>query len=90
MDRRVKRYGKGVEGLRDEHRYKVHILEIVDTECVMVLYKVWLKYRRRWKYVGCKFTELLYWNCLVWDLPKEERRELFRLNGFDYDKIIGH
>ena len=43
---------------------------------------------KRWYYEGRKLTELLYWNALLWDLNKDEQRELFKVNGFELDNLL--
>lgn len=87
----IKEYKKGMKGMQAymQQNTPIHIVEIVHTECVFAIYKWWNPYKRRWVFEGRKLTELLYWNSLVSDMTKEERAELFRLNGFDYEKVKG-
>jgi len=87
----IKKFEIGDCLLRDRTRDKIHILDIREYEgCVILIYKTWNRFKQIWDYAGCKFTEILYWNSLLWDLNKEERKELFRLNGFDWDEVKGY
>lgn len=87
----IKKFEIGDDILRDRGHEKIHILDIKDYEgCTVLIYKVWNKFRKMWDYAGHKYTEILYWNSLIWGLNNEERKELFRLNGFDWDKVKGY
>jgi len=91
MNPNVREFKIGDSVLMDRGHDKIHILDIKDYEgCTVLIYKVWNKFRKMWDYAGQKYTEILYWNSLIWGLDKEERNELFRLNGFDWDEVKGY
>lgn len=94
-NKNIKKYDVGVKGLYSyqcsfTNKTPAHLLQIetLDDGCVFVIYKYWNKYKKRWYYEGRKLTELLYRNAWLWGLNKDEQRELFRVNGFDLDKLL--
>ena len=88
MNPNVKKCEIGDSNLRNRYRDKMYIVDIREYEgCVVLIYKVYNRYTKSWDYIGGKFTEILYWNSLLWGLSNEERSELFRLNGFDWEQL---
>ena len=88
----IKQYKEGDRGLQAymQRDTPIVVLKIVEAECMFCLYKWWNPYKQLWIYEGRKFTELLFWNSLYYELTNEERIKLFELNGFDYEKVKGY
>lgn len=79
----IKQYKEGDRGLQAymQRDTPIVVLKIVDAECVFCLYKWWNPYKQLWIYEGRKFTELLFWNSLVYGLTNEERIKLLNSTG---------
>ena len=88
MNPNIKKYEIGDSNLRNRYRDNIHIVDIREYEgCVVLIYKIYNRYTKSWDYQGNKFTEILDWNSILWGLDIDEKKELFRLNGFDWNQV---
>lgn len=69
--------------------YKNHIIGFVDDgeEKVMV-YKCWLKYKGYWGYYCKWMPSIIHEICLLYDIPKNKRKEFFEVNGVNSEGWI--
>ena len=65
--------------------YLNHVISIVyDGDRPFVFYKYWIKHKRYYGYAVQNLELVLYSICILIDLSKKERRELYKANGLEF------
>ena len=64
---------------------KYHVVDIVEDDGMkIVVTKKWIKHKNNWYYYAKPLCLMLYEICLFRDIPDEQRRKFFEINGEKY------